>query len=574
MSHPDLRPSDKSHHYNLIASAIAGRAITVHWHNNKRLPAYTDGRSVFLPTKERDQDQVLSVIAQALLIRAGSLRRQQLKQLVGRSRIAERYLYAELVRGARQHIHILPRRFSGHPEIQQFPHLTESAADSLRLAAGKQPFPEPPDFLGKLRTTLLLSSLVPNAAFAALTNKQQQGQFRVAEIPELDGADQDDAEESKIFKLFENPLMSGSALGDMLNNILGAGRSGKPDDNADSGGGAEMTVGGVNQTQKKGAFAILTDLALDIVTSQQVTDAATRSYPEWDYANNQYRKNWTLVDELDPWREEPETDEVLHRLLQPPPLTLKRKLAGIGLSFETHHGQHSGEEIGLDRLIDYMHDLRMGFSPAENIYSDKRRTRRDLAAMVLLDVSGSTAELDHTGLSIHHRQMQLAYHITQTLHELGDQVSCYAFHSWGKSLVRLLRIKSFVEKRVDSGMLQRMAMLEPVGYTRTGAALRHAAYKLEEETGLPYRVLIVITDGFSYDQDYEGRYGEEDTRKALEEIRASGVGCLCLTIGSSQEEQKLADIYGLASTLSVRDYEQFIGHLRPAMLKAISQIIR
>ena len=147
-----------------------------------------------------------------------------------------------------------------------------------------------------------------------------------------------------------------------------------------------------------------------------------------------------------------------------------------------------------------------------------------------------------------------------------------AFHSWGKSLVRLLRIKSFVERRIDSRMLHRMAMLEPAGYTRTGAALRHAAHKLKEETGMPYCVLIVITDGFSYDHDYEGKYGEEDTRKALEEIRASGIGCLCLTIGSSQDEEKLKSVYGPASTLSVRNYDQFLGHLRPAMLKAIRQI--
>jgi len=108
----------------------------------------------------------------------------------------------------------------------------------------------------------------------------------------------------------------------------------------------------------------------------------------------------------------------------------------------------------------------------------------------------------------------------------------------------------------------------------TGAAPRHAAHKPREETGMPYRLLIVITDGFSYDQDYEGRYGEEDTRMALEEIRDGGAGCLCLTIGSCQDEEKLAEIYGPASTLSVRDYEQFLGHLRPAMLKAAGQIRR
>lgn len=562
------------HHYNLIASAVAGRTISVHWHNNPRLPAYTDNRGVFLPATGRRQDQVMEVISQALLIRSGSLRRQQLQHLVGRSRIAQRYVQAELARGAALYNDILPRRFCDHPAIRNFPNRSVDAEGSLQLALGDQQFPEAPPFLGKLRAVLILSTNLPDTAFATLTRKQQRGGMEKAELPELDEADQDDAEESKILRMFQNPLLSGGAIADLLNRILGAGPSGRPEDDSSSNGGAEMKIGHISQSKKKGAFATLTELAMDIVASDQATDAGTRAYPEWDFTSRSYRENWALVDEMDPWREEPENDRVLHRLLVPPSSALKRKLTGIGLSFETHHGQYTGEDIALDRLVDYMRDLRMGNQPAENIYSHSMRTRRDLAAMVLLDVSGSTGEKDETGLSVHHRQMQLAYHLTRALHELGDQVSCYAFHSWGKSLVRLLRIKSFVEKHIDTGMLNRLAMLEPVGYTRTGAALRHAAYKLQEETGMPYRVLIVITDGFSYDQDYEGRYGEEDTRKALQEVRAAGVGCLCLTIGSSQEEKKLAEIYGAASTLSIRDYEQFMGHLRPAMLKAVGQIRR
>ena len=559
------------HHYNLIASAVAGRTITVHWHHNSRLSAYTDSQAIFLPIEGRQEDQAFAVIAQALLIRGGSLGREELQSLVGRQRLLARYAYAEVVRTARREEHILPRRFCQHPSIRDFPRTSQSREDSLSMARSGMSLPEAPEFLGKLRAVLILSITVSEAAFAALTKKQQQGKMEMSDLAQLDEADEDEAEESKILKLFENPLMSGGAVADLLNKILGGGRSGKPENSADTGG-AEMKIGNLRETKHKGVFATLSELALDVVTSEQAVDAGSRTYPEWDYASSSYRQDWTLVDEMDPWREEPESDRVLHRLLQPPSLSLKRKLAGIGLSFETHRNQLTGEEILLDRLVEYMLDLNMGVTPSEHIYSRSMRTRRDLAAMVLLDVSGSTGERDETGLSVHHRQMQLAYHMTRALHELGDQVSCYAFHSWGRSLVRLLRLKSFVEGRIDSGMLGRLAMLEPAGYTRTGAALRHSAHKLQDETGMPYRVLIVITDGFSYDHDYEGRYGEEDTKKALEEIRASGVGCLCLTIGSSQDEEKLAEIYGAASTLSVHDYEQFLAHLRPSMLKAVEQI--
>ena len=102
--------------------------------------------------------------------------------------------------------------------------------------------------------------------------------------------------------------------------------------------------------------------------------------------------------------------------------------------------------------------------------------------------------------------------------------------------------------------------------------MRHAARKLqEEEAGVPYQLLITITDGFSYDHGYEGEYGEEDTKKAIEEIRCKGIGCLCITIGSDQQEEKLRNIFGKASTLAARDYDDFIHNIRPALLRAVAQ---
>ena len=84
--------------------------------------------------------------------------------------------------------------------------------------------------------------------------------------------------------------------------------------------------------------------------------------------------------------------------------------------------------------------------------------------------------------------------------------------------------------------------------------------------------MVLITDGFAYDLDYDQRYAEEDTRRALEEVRRQGVGCLCLSVAPIHQEQKLREVYGAASTLSVRDYGQFVANLRPALKSAIQQI--
>ena len=35
---------------------------------------------------------------------------------------------------------------------------------------------------------------------------------------------------------------------------------------------------------------------------------------------------------------------------------------------------------------------------------------------------------------------------------------------------------------------------------------------LEQRSGTPRRLLVVLSDGFAYDHGYEGRYGEADAR--------------------------------------------------------------
>ncbi|MGH9000153.1 MAG: VWA domain-containing protein, partial [Acidimicrobiia bacterium] len=56
-----------------------------------------------------------------------------------------------------------------------------------------------------------------------------------------------------------------------------------------------------------------------------------------------------------------------------------------------------------------------------------------------------------------------------------------------------------------------------------------------------------LSDGFPYDDGYEARYAEADAHKALEELRADGVACLCLSIGASTAPDALQRVFGSAS---------------------------
>src|SRR5262249_20190116 len=81
------------------------------------------------------------------------------------------------------------------------------------------------------------------------------------------------------------------------------------------------------------------------------------------------------------------------------------------------------------------------------------------------------------------------------------------------------------------------------------------------EAGTPNCLLLVLSDGFPYDDRYEARYAEADAHKALEELRTDGIACLCLSIGASTPSDALHRVFGSASHANAPT----LGHLSPRM---------
>jgi nitric oxide reductase NorD protein len=106
---------------------------------------------------------------------------------------------------------------------------------------------------------------------------------------------------------------------------------------------------------------------------------------------------------------------------------------------------------------------------------------------------------------------------------LGDRHAILGFSGQGPGEVRLLAIKRF-EETVGPEVRRRIAALEPDRYTRVGAAIRHATALLAAQ-GVRHQLLLILSDGKPNDVDeYEGRYGIEDTRQRWPE-RASWASC-------------------------------------------------
>jgi nitric oxide reductase activation protein len=289
--------------------------------------------------------------------------------------------------------------------------------------------------------------------------------------------------------------------------------------------------------------------------------SAGYKYPEWNVYKHQYRLDWCTVHESIP--------EMKHAVSQTcVDSRLRRPLARLGVGLQHCHRQAQGDDIDIDAAVEARVEALAGSSPDEAVYIDTMRRRRDLGVLVLLDVSGSTAEPGTVGRTVHEQQRATAAALVDALHHLGDRVALYAFASQGRSSVNVIPIKRF-DSQLDASVMNRLYGLAPGAYSRLGAAIRHGAAVLEEKSGTTRRLLVVISDGLAYDLGYERDYGAADARRALAEARRRGTGCLCLTVGASTDVAELRRVFGSAAHAAIARPEKLAETVGPLFRSAL-----
>ena len=111
----------------------------------------------------------------------------------------------------------------------------------------------------------------------------------------------------------------------------------------------------------------------------------------------------------------------------------------------------------------------------------------------------------------------------------GDSHSNMTSTSRRRSWARVETVKDFDEP-FNQTVVRRISALKPGYYTRIGTGIRHATAKLAERPNRQ-KLLLVLTDGKPNDIDYdEGRFGIEDTRKAVIEARRTDVTVFGVTV--------------------------------------------
>jgi len=284
-------------------------------------------------------------------------------------------------------------------------------------------------------------------------------------------------------------------------------------------------------------------------------------YPEWDVHRGRYRPDWCTVHELAP--------RLGDRAPRPSDAYgLRRSLARLGTGLDSCHRQVQGDDVDIDAAVEARVESIAGSAPDEAVYVASLRRRRDLAVLILLDVSGSAAEPGSTATTVHEQQRAAAAALTVALHDLGDRVALYAYHSQGRSAVHLLPVKRF-DDSLDAPVMRRLHGLVPGAYSRLGAAIRHGATVLERRGGASRRLLVVLSDGLAYDHGYERDYGAADARRALAEARRRGTACLCLSIGASTDSDALRRVFGSAAHAAVPKPEHLKRVIGPLFRSAL-----
>jgi nitric oxide reductase NorD protein len=259
-------------------------------------------------------------------------------------------------------------------------------------------------------------------------------------------------------------------------------------------------------------------------------------YQEWDYQVQLHRPDWVTVFERRQPMGDPEEIEKILTAYKPVTHRIKQIIdlltpAGV----QRVRNMEDGDEIDLNAAVDAMVAIRVGEQPNPRITMRNVIKSRDLAIVVLIDLSESTNEaLQGSDKTVLQLTREAASLVATAINGVGDPFAIHGFASDGRHDVQYFRFKDF-NQRFDDEVKARLAGMRGGLSTRMGAAMRHAAHHLLKQ---PERrkLLLLVTDGEPADIDErDPQHLRHDTKKAVEELYSKGVHTYCLTLDADAD---------------------------------------
>ena len=263
-------------------------------------------------------------------------------------------------------------------------------------------------------------------------------------------------------------------------------------------------------------------------------------YDEWDHSKRVYKENYckvypkTLI----------KTDVAYYKNTlsknNSTLIGLRKMLTTVNNKFQQQRRQTQGEEFDIDAITDLFVDVNTGHTPSDKIYLSKRKKEKDLSILLLLDISLSS-DAYAGGNKVIDVEKQVSILFGEILNEFNIDFSIDCFYSKTRNHSTYLTIKDFDEPWNRAKF--KVGAVEPNGYTRIGAALRHSGAMLDKRD-TKNKWVILISDGKPNDYDrYEGKYGINDVKQALRELNQRQINSYALAI-EAQAKYYLPQMFG------------------------------
>lgn len=284
------------------------------------------------------------------------------------------------------------------------------------------------------------------------------------------------------------------------------------------------------------------DESTDTVSVQKI---GRYVFDEWDYRRDGYRREWCTLYEKSVTPVKSTFISETKKKYRPQLMRLRRQFEMLKHVDRYLRYQKDGDEIDLDAFTSATCDRKAGRTPSDRLYIRRAKDDRDIVTLFLVDMSNSTE--GWVGSAIREALVLLA----DCMETIGDRYGIYGFSGMRRSRSDLFHIKH-IEETYSDVVQQRISGISPREYTRMGPPLRRLTQKLLQVDARK-RLLLVISDGKPEDyDDYRGRYGVEDTRKALLEAQGAGIHSFCVTI-DRQAPDYLGYLFGRGHYIFIDD---------------------
>ena len=283
-------------------------------------------------------------------------------------------------------------------------------------------------------------------------------------------------------------------------------------------------------------------------------------YPEWDRAHGVERPEWTTVREV---LARPGDPRVVEEALERADVLrnrIRRLVRGVRVGRAIRlKRQLDGHDLDVDAMLEAGIALRMRQEPDPRVFRTTSSKHRDLAVLLLLDISESTRDRLASGVSVLEVERLAVAVLAEAMSALGDPFSMLAFASNGRDDVEMTTVKAFHEP-YDRACVGRLAALSSGLSTRLGTALRHAGELISHARSFR-KLVIVLTDGEPSDIDVADPLDlVEDARRAAVGLRARGIDGFGVVLGSNAMNSANR-IFGRGNTMLVPRVEDLPSRL-------------